>query len=44
MRRIVSALIISVLVVGVTAGCNDKTAGGGTKPGSGTSQSGGGGY
>jgi hypothetical protein len=45
MRRILRALVISVLVVGVTAACNDKTGGGGgTKPGTGTSQNGGGGY
>jgi hypothetical protein len=44
MRRILRALIIGVLVVGVSAACNDKTGGGGTKPGSGTSQNGGGGY
>jgi hypothetical protein len=46
MRRILSYLLVGVLTVGVTAGCNDKAGngGGGTNPGTGTSQNGGGGY
>lgn len=46
MRKIVQYLLAGLLVVGVTAGCNDKAGngGGGTNPGTGTSQDNGGGY
>jgi hypothetical protein len=46
MRTFVRYLLVGVLAVGFTTGCNEKTGsgGGGTNPGTGTSQNGGGGY
>jgi hypothetical protein len=52
MMKIVKCVLAGVLVVGVTAGCNEQaaTGGGGTSPGSGTppgsaqTAGGGGGY